>query len=367
MSHEVETMAYEGDLPWHGLGKKVRPDLTPQEMLKKAGLDWEVTKTPNITVSPDGEIVPIKDKPYLMRTSDNTVLSQVSPDWNIVQNHEAFDFFYEYVEAGKMQMHTAGSLYKGRMVWALARLTDAGFGSFCPVPGDHVEPYLLFTNPHEYGKSVSIMFTPIRVVCHNTLTYALNKNERNKDDALAAKSPGRISYNHSCRFDPARARQDLDMVIKQFNEHKQSISRLAERPFTMDEFLEYLQKLFPRSVAKTVGKDDFYSQFLIEKGMPYKHWLKSGRHQEYKEHSHRSQGKPSQIDRILNQHLVHQPGREYAEGTWWHAYNTISYFTDHIAKTSQDSRLYSAWYGDNKYLKIRAYKLAEKMSLSERW
>ena len=44
MSHEVETMAYAGELPWHGLGVEVSNDLTPLQMMEKAGLDWEVEK-----------------------------------------------------------------------------------------------------------------------------------------------------------------------------------------------------------------------------------------------------------------------------------------------------------------------------------
>ena len=33
MAHAVETMAYAGEVPWHGLGKQVLPDLTPEQML----------------------------------------------------------------------------------------------------------------------------------------------------------------------------------------------------------------------------------------------------------------------------------------------------------------------------------------------
>ena len=46
MAHAVETMAYAGEVPWHGLGKQVLPDLTPEQMLYEAGLDWSVEKIP---------------------------------------------------------------------------------------------------------------------------------------------------------------------------------------------------------------------------------------------------------------------------------------------------------------------------------
>ena len=42
MAHEVETMAYAGEVPWHGLGVKIHNDLTPMSMMEKAGLNWKV-------------------------------------------------------------------------------------------------------------------------------------------------------------------------------------------------------------------------------------------------------------------------------------------------------------------------------------
>ena len=44
MAHQVETMAYAGEVPWHGLGVKVIDDLTPEQMMQKAGVDWSVEK-----------------------------------------------------------------------------------------------------------------------------------------------------------------------------------------------------------------------------------------------------------------------------------------------------------------------------------
>ena len=48
MAHNVEIidgkaqMAYSGEVPWHGLGTEVPADLTPEQMLEAAGLNWEV-------------------------------------------------------------------------------------------------------------------------------------------------------------------------------------------------------------------------------------------------------------------------------------------------------------------------------------
>ena len=122
MAHMVETMAYAGELPWHGLGTKVIDDLTPEQMMQKAGVDWTVEKQDMITSG--GSTV--KSKQALVRSSDGEVLDIVGKGWNPVQNADAFNFFEDYVKAGDMQMHTAGSLNGGKVRWFghLQKLTN---------------------------------------------------------------------------------------------------------------------------------------------------------------------------------------------------------------------------------------------------
>ena len=162
MAHELEIvdgkaqMAYVGALPWHGLGTKVEGDITPDQFQKEAGQDRTVEKQDMYTVNG----VKIPNKQALVRTSDNTVLDTVGSGWNPVQNSEAFNFFQEYVMAGDMEMHTAGSLKDGQLVWALAKTNE----SFELFKGDVTENYFLFTNPHQFGKAINIRMTPIRVV-----------------------------------------------------------------------------------------------------------------------------------------------------------------------------------------------------------
>ena len=166
MSHEVEMvdgvaqMAYAGDTPWHGLGTKVAADLSPQQIMQQAGLDWTVEKETMTTASG----VEIEGKKALVRSADNKVLDVVGDNWNPVQNSEAFEFFSEYCLAGDMEMHTAGSLKGGQMVWALAKIKE----SFDILGGDQVDSYLLFSNPHKYGKAIDVRFTPISCLLYTS-------------------------------------------------------------------------------------------------------------------------------------------------------------------------------------------------------
>ena len=57
-----------------------------------------------------------------------------------------------------------------------------------------------------------------------------------------------------------------------------------------------------------------------------------------------------------------QPGAEFGKGTWWQAFNSVSYLTDHELGRNQDTRLQSAWFGVNKDRKNRALELAVEMA-----
>ena len=87
----VESMAYAGEVPWHGLGTKVSDDLSPNQIMVKAGLDWQVNKVP--TYARVGEIEVLTGQEALVRSSDNKVLTQVGKNWHPVQNEESFEFF----------------------------------------------------------------------------------------------------------------------------------------------------------------------------------------------------------------------------------------------------------------------------------
>ena len=82
MAHLVETMAYAGSVPWHGLGEKVPADLSPAQMLKKAKVDWEVQKVPAFATINDKKIN--VGWSALVRNTDDKILDVVSSDWNPV-------------------------------------------------------------------------------------------------------------------------------------------------------------------------------------------------------------------------------------------------------------------------------------------
>lgn len=313
MAHMVETMAYAGETPWHGLGVQVPADLSPAQMLEKAGLDWTVEKVPAFA-NIGGKQTSVGWS-ALVRDSDQSVLSVVSNDWNPVQNHEAFEFFHEYCAAGDMEMHTAGSLRDGQIVWVLAKIKE----SFELFKGDTVDSYLLFTNPHKFGQSIDVRFTPIRVVCNNTLTLSLNE----KADRMVKKS-------HRTEFNAADVKEQLGIATNKLAKYKEMAEFLGSKRYTGESLTEYFNKIFP------------VLAYNKEKGPQRKDLSKSA-------------------TRALE--IIHtQPGAQYAEGSWWQAFNAVTYLTDHEIGRSADTRLQSAWFGPNKNLKVKALETAVEMA-----
>src|SRR5215208_2804100 len=125
MSAHVETMAYAGETPWHGLGVPVSNDMSVEQMLTASGCDWTVSKKPmyfltnpdyvDLGEKPNMKLVP--DEYAIIRDDNKSVLDTCGSKWKPIQNRESFDFLTRFVKAGDMSMETMGSLKGGRYVW----------------------------------------------------------------------------------------------------------------------------------------------------------------------------------------------------------------------------------------------------------
>ncbi len=316
MAHLVETMAWAGEVPWHGLGKQVPADLSPAQMLEAAGLDWTVDKIPAFATINDKQVYTGKDA--LVRSSDGRILDVVSQDWNPLQNEEAFEFFNDFVHSGDMEMHTAGSLKNGQIVWALAKVKE----SFDVFNGDQVDSYLLFTLPHKFGQSIDVRFTPIRVVCNNTLTLS-----------LGTKSDNMVKVSHRRKFDGDQVKQMLGIASDKLAKYKEMAKFLGSKKFKNESVIEYFDRIFPVNAYGRSKNEETKAK---------------------KEHSDNAV--------LAMQALIEQPGAEFAKGSWWQAFNAVTFLTDHVVGRTQEGRLTSAWYGPNKALKLKALETAVEMA-----
>jgi phage/plasmid-like protein (TIGR03299 family) len=320
MSHQVETMAYAGDIPWHGLGQKVDDTLTPVEMMKAAQLDWTVSRRPAFcsqepNVNPTEGTLKSDDFNLLVRDSDNKILGPCGKNYIPIQNNEVFTFFDKFVKNGDMSMGTAGSLDDGRQVWGLANIKQG----FTLPGGDEVQGHLLISHPHKWGKSLTIMFTPVRVVCNNTLTMALGM------DGNRFRMPHIKAFDGDVKY---AAEQALGLATDQLDHFEEQAKFLASKQYKEEVFDRFLAKLFQPALVPTGTELVDRTQF-------------------------------NRTCETVHELMYTQPGaKDMSEGSWWSALNAVTYYTDHKAGRDRDASLSSAWFGPRAAIKRNALQLA---------
>lgn len=287
MSHQVETMAYTNQVPWHGLGKyKAGGWKTVEALQKDSQTDWLVERRPMFLQAG----VEIPGFAALTRDKDDKVLDVVGSRYVPVQNHEAFAFFKEFVEAGKATLETAGSLKGGRLVWGLAKL-----GSTFSLPGnDKNIGYLLCACPHEQGKSLIFKMVCERVVCHNTFTMAIN------EDGAEWRMGHRTSFGE---VKIEEAKTALGIARDQVGEFEKQARKLQKLKMSKQDTIDFLSPMFGSDVK---GAENKRMQQLID---------------------------------------IYENAPGAQPGNGWGVFNAVTYYADHVASRTNDKRLTNAWFG----------------------
>jgi phage/plasmid-like protein (TIGR03299 family) len=211
-SNGVASFASKKEPAWHGLGTVVDA-MTSKEAIELGGLNFTVEKRPifvesaqsipfeeagkfptiirsiehqNFYEGEHGEIKKTKkvaiyrpslvvpDKYATVRTDNNLPLGIVGSKYTVIQNIEAFEFIDSIIGKGIADYETVGALGNGETVFITCKLRQELI-----INKDLIDQYLLITMSHDGSSSITVMFTPTRVVCNNTLSVALRGN-RNK-------------------------------------------------------------------------------------------------------------------------------------------------------------------------------------------
>lgn len=155
---------------WHNLGHIAQQYETSQQVLQNAGLDFIVEKRGNIHRLPSGKEIVSDTSFFTFRTDTEEILGdQLGGDYRVVQNKEAFAFFDAIAGKDGVFYETAGGLGKGEKIFITAKLP----GHIKIGSDDIIEKYLFLTTAHDGKGSIIAAFTPVRIVCNNTLNAAL--------------------------------------------------------------------------------------------------------------------------------------------------------------------------------------------------
>jgi phage/plasmid-like protein (TIGR03299 family) len=315
MPHEVETMAHFGTTPWHGLGTTLADDdlYDWPSACRKAGLDWEVESVPLLTADTQAKVSHVG----VRRKTDGRVLGVVGPRYAVLQNRDAFKWFQPFLDAREAALHTAGSLKQGSRVWVLAKLNR---DPLVIAPGDEVEKFILLSHGHDGSLAVRVGFTPVRVICANTLSLAHGSD---------ASKLIRLKHTKDVLTNLANVREIMNLANAEFEATAQQYRLLARKDINQADLRKYVKRVLRVDDQKPVAP--------------------------------RTAAVISEVIRLC------ESGRgndlPLIRGTYWAAYNGVTEWLGYERGRNDATRLNSLWFSDGAALSRHALEVALDMAV----
>lgn len=314
MAHELEIangqarMFYVNETPWHGLGIPLLNPPTVHEGIVAAGLNWSVGMKPLFTS--DGTPVPAQ---ATFRQDDGKILGVVGPQYKPLQNIEAFNFFDPFLQNGLATLETAGSLRQGTRIWVLAQIKA---DPMKVVGEDEVRKFILLSNSHDGTTAVRVGFTPIRVVCANTLAMAIDS----RDSALI-----RVRHAGDVAANVQKLGEIMNLANATFEANAEQYRFLTTKQINAADLKKYVELVFDIDL-----KTDRESRILA-KVIPL---FEKGRGNDL----------------------------EGVKGTYWAAYNAAIEYMQYEKGKDQDRRLDNNWFGAEAARNRKALDIATTMA-----
>lgn len=277
---------------WHNLGTVFTEDVTVKDALIEGGLDYYVQKSPNIHRFPNGEEITSSTSFFLYRTDTMNVLaSNVGRVYESLQNIEALAIVDDLVSAG-MKIETAGVLREGGQSFVSLKAGDMN------VKGDQVNQYLLVVNSHDGKNSIRVMFTPVRVVCANTLAMA-----------TGTKAGYKIRHSRHAEDRMKEAMNLMGLLERTQEKTTELFNHMAETNWNTDDFGTYIANVMLSKSEINQLKTENYTEVV-------------------------STRKRNQIASIID-YADNGPGQDVMRGTAWWGYNAVTGWLRHEWKEGE--------------------------------
>jgi len=339
MAHAIEirdgvaSMMYAGETPWHKLGQRVEKEVTAEAAIRLANMDTELVLQPVFLRGKkviDG--IPVIGKEVtrrkaVVRKCDEHVMGVVGPNYHIIQNKDCFSFMDSIVGEGQAVYHTAGSLFNGEKIFITMKLPEA-----IKIGPDEVEKYLLLCSSHDGTMAVHLKWTPVRVVCANTLSAAMGTWINGINRKIQARSDFHIKHTSNYKTRLAEAREALGLTQTYYDNLEKVCNQLLDKKFTDSDMEEMVEKeILP------ITKD------------------KNG--------TERVSGKRKNARDIVLQLFHKGQGQDKVMHTRWAAYNAVTEYVDHYRKSSvredkkeEDIRMQSLIFAGGAQMKQKAFR-----------
>lgn len=222
---------------WHRLGTVLDHSFTAEEAMKEGLLGgWDVRAIPLEVADPaTGVVVPVSDRRAILRTNpvnrQPEYLASVGNAYHIIQNEEHAELLNALVDESGAHFETAGAINGGRQVFITMKLP----GHLMVGGVDQVDTYLAAVNSHDGSTPFTIMTTPVRIVCENTLNIALG----------ARTGMYRVRHTSGAqKMILGQAREALDISFKYLDDFQEQAERLINTEMTQMEFEKIVTKEF---------------------------------------------------------------------------------------------------------------------------
>lgn len=331
MAHRIEeldgVMLGSNKPAWHELGTVVAGQPNSAEAIKLAGMDWAVETEEVYLADGNGGRIKIPNTFATVRTDlalddPRRALGIVSGRYEPIGNAEAFGIVDELIGEGGGRFETAGTLKNGKLAWMMAVAPEK-----TTIKDDTIARYLLLSTAHDGTRAVQINYTPVRVVCANTLACALN----------GVKSFATIRHTKNKADQIADAKRVLGLASEYFDAHGETMGKLADSSIDDRFAAAYLQALLPDPPATANFK-----------------WS----------------GAKKKRNRIMDLYHGDQAGgdQEAVKGTAYGLLNAVGEYVDHErtvlamnGRSKADARMQSVMFGSGARLKQQSFGLLTRV------
>ncbi|MDC4800845.1 DUF932 domain-containing protein [Acinetobacter baumannii] len=343
MAHQIETMAYVGQTPWHGLGNQLTQNQPIEVWAQQAGMDWRIESS-DVSYMAENErgqniIMPFSEQRVLYRSDTHAPLSVVSQRYQEVQPKQILEFYRDLTEQSGFELETAGVLKGGKKFWALAKT-----GQSTALKGKDVSNgYILLATACDGTLATTAQFTSIRVVCNNTLAIALKGQN---------SSSGVVKVPHSTKFDADKIKQQLGISVRAWDEHMYEMKQLAQRKVTQQEAAAFFDQVF------NANSNPAYQDNIIcfNRNSNFNPFTPSN--------DNKTEPNARAMSKVMTMFNGHGRGAELASAkdTAYGLLCSITEFVDHERRAiSTDHRMDSAWFGAGANIKQRGLEQALRM------
>lgn len=331
--------------PWgYGGAKDVQECTTSEEVMVKAGLNYTVAKAQVMLKMPDTRVAleyqPIElttesafykegfvydelPKQYgTFRTDTSFPLGLVGERYEVVQNNKAFEFFDDVIGKDKAIFQRAGSWGHGVRMFVAVKLPDV-----IKVKGDVTEQYLVFTNAHDGSQSVNILFTPIRIVCQNTLNAAIRTSEASV----------RFRHTQGVHTKIMTGAEILGITKMQAAKTQDMFEALANIKVTDDEVNAYIAN----SILSNTEKDNVLTINSVD---PTDYLMNRDY---YIQMNAGISTRKMNIMADIHEYYHDGPGQHEIEGTAWGLYNAFTGYSANVRNNEGDKRCHDLLYGSS--------------------